>query len=48
MQHDKSEIMRDAHGKYRQGCDRSLAEALRHALLEVKIQSWFMNTREKE
>lgn len=48
MQYDKSKIVRDAHKKYRQGCYRSFAEALRHAWLEAKLQNWFSVTRKKE
>lgn len=39
--------MLNAHRKYRQGCYRNLAEALRHAWLEAKIQDWFTMTKEK-
>ena len=44
----KRELMRDAHRKYRQGCYRSFAEALRHAWLEAKLQNWFAAIRVKE
>lgn len=42
MKYDKSEIMRDAHRKYRsQNCYKSFAEALQHAWLEEKLEWWY-------
>lgn len=43
----KRELMRDAHRKYRQGCYRSFAEALRHAWLEAKLQNEFAAIKAK-
>ena len=42
MKYDKSEVMRDAHRKYRsQNCYKSFAEALQHAWLEAKLEWWY-------
>lgn len=45
MKFDKKAIMLDAHRKYQQGCYRNLAEALRHAWLEAKLQNYFVTDR---
>lgn len=43
--YNKKEIMCNAHKKYKQGCYRNLAEALRHAWFEAKLQDYFVTDR---